>query len=295
MSANADSIRSMDLERHLLGMMSRVLIEPRRLLLSTIGVRANTSMVRGVWGRALRTVDRTAYRIVFEGYTDHAQSTIPRYILRPAPPDPAYSPAIEWVLLGDLQEYGPALSRAWDVAGGMGLGPKCTPFLVMESRWLDSTGRETTSAVRWNLKEYAVSLQSRLSGCVPLRLQFTVPLRLLRRGRLIEQPTFADIAVTLTRRIWALADEPPMDGRAVVRAVAASAKQLSATLWQGERATYVRWSGAQHREVHLYGVVGSMDLPTGAGALWPLLAAAPWIHLGKGTVFGLGLMEAVPI
>ena len=29
-------------------------------------------------------------------------------------------------------------------------------------------------------------------------------------------------------------------------------------------------------------------LPDGPGPLWPLIAAATWIHLGKGTVFGMG-------
>jgi hypothetical protein len=52
-----------------------------------------------------------------------------------------------------------------------------------------------------------------------------------------------------------------------------------------------RWSAAQQAEVELHGVTGVMDLPEGPGELWPLLAAAGWLHLGKGTVFGLGRLE----
>ncbi len=53
-------------------------------------------------------------------------------------------------------------------------------------------------------------------------------------------------------------------------------------------------SPRQHRELDMHGFIGSIELPDGAGDLWPLLAAGFWIHAGKGTVFGLGQMQAIP-
>ena len=44
----------------------------------------------------------------------------------------------------------------------------------------------------------------------------------------------------------------------------------------------------QESELDLHGVAGSLELPRGPGELWPLLAAAQWLHLGKGTIMGLG-------
>lgn len=35
-------------------------------------------------------------------------------------------------------------------------------------------------------------------------------------------------------------------------------------------------------------MAGELHLPAGPGPLWPLLAAALWLHLGKGTIVGLG-------
>jgi hypothetical protein len=58
--------------------------------------------------------------------------------------------------------------------------------------------------------------------------------------------------------------------------------------WSGARLDLHRYSSRQEAEVELRGVSGVLELPEGVGALAPLLAAASWLHVGKGTVFGLG-------
>jgi hypothetical protein len=45
----------------------------------------------------------------------------------------------------------------------------------------------------------------------------------------------------------------------------------------------------------MQGVVGTMDLPDGPGPQSPLIAAAQWLHLGKGTVMGLGQLRIIPL
>ena len=293
--AHEQASPDMDFTRRLLDMMADIKIEPRRWLLNTPEVQATISMLRGVWGRALRRLDRAAYQSVFEGQAGLESLTIPRYILRPGPPDPAFSPAVEWILLGSPARYGPMLRRAWNVAGGMGLGPNRTPFSIKNEFWLDVTGNLHSVEQRWCLDNSALTYRSLFDGHGPVRLRFNTPLRLLRKGRLIQNPTFADIAVALTRRIVALSNNSLQDSRAFVQSVAAKARQLSSTVWRGEQAEFVRWSGSQYREVQMRGVVGTIDLPTGAGPLWPLLTAGPWIHIGKGTVFGLGHLEILPL
>jgi len=118
---------------------------------------------------------------------------------------------------------------------------------------------------------------------------FPTPLRLRRHGRLIERPTLPDIVVAAGRRIAAFV---PDDYRVFWRALTGQLLDLSRSVpagtWQGERCDLVRYSGSQSCELELHGVTGSLQLPAGVGALWPLLAAATWLHLGKGTVMGLG-------
>jgi hypothetical protein len=50
----------------------------------------------------------------------------------------------------------------------------------------------------------------------------------------------------------------------------------------------------QDAALELRGVCGVLDLPEGPGGLWPLLAAAAWLHVGKATAFGLGHFEVQP-
>ena len=58
--------------------------------------------------------------------------------------------------------------------------------------------------------------------------------------------------------------------------------------WQGQRFDLIRYSARQEAELEMRGVAGFLDLPQGPGALWPLLAALTWLHVGKGTVVGMG-------
>lgn len=123
----------------------------------------------------------------------------------------------------------------------------------------------------------------------PCRLHFLAPVRLIRRGTLIEAPGLADIATAAARRAAGLAGEDRGEPyRNLIRGVQHEAAGLTAGPWRGERSDLVRWSAAQQREIDLYGVTGGLELPVGPGRLWPLLAAAGWTHIGKGTVFGLG-------
>jgi hypothetical protein len=74
------------------------------------------------------------------------------------------------------------------------------------------------------------------------------------------------------------------------------ARTLPAESWRGRRLDLVRYSGRQKAELEMRGVSGYLDLPEGPGPLWPLLAAAQWLHLGKGAVVGMGqlVVEAIP-
>ena len=272
----------------------RIRLRSYRLLLDTPGVSATVPMIRGVWGQALLQIDENVYRSVFAG-EGPPHFRLPRYALRPAPPDPATAPAIEWILFtvdgADIQEA--VLLRAWHAACSMGLGPNRTPFRIREFTPLGPTGKldgdRATDA--WPLS-MATWPTNGSSAAAPCQVNFGVPLRLTRRGRLLLQPNYSDIAVAAVRRIASLANCGSGEAyRDLIRAVRAEASYMPATPWRGGRQDLVRWSGAQNREIDLYGVVGGFGLPEGPGRLWPLLAAARWTHIGKGTVFGLGQPE----
>ena len=276
----------MRLVDQLKSLADQVRIRAVRVLLDTPGVEATVPMIRGTWGRALRGVDEEVYRQVFTG-TGPAHQRLPRYVMRPAPPDPSTAPAIDWILVGRDAEAGlGALNRAWDVACSMGLGSARARFRIRDKIPLCPEGALPQDF--WPLSQAPWPIPGAPES-EPCQISFEEPLRLTRQKKLLLQPTYADIAGAALRRMAAFDGSARGEAyRDLARTVRAESASLPSTCWKGDRRDLVRWSGAQAREIDLHGTVGSLDLPEGPGQTWPLLAAARWIHVGKGSVFGLG-------
>lgn len=240
-------------------------------------------MIRGVWGRALRRVDRGLYDQIFVGLHPHGHN-LPRYVLRPAPPDTNTGPALDWILFDVDQRHQQILWKTWNMTCAMGLGTKRKPFRILRRAPLTPDHQLT----RWTLGDVPWPLAGN-PDTTPCILKFDVPIRLIKQGRLIQSPEFGDVITASLRRIAGLAGIPRSTTYGnLVRVARSIANQTMVTPWIGETCNLVRWSAAQQRQVELFGITGSISLPQGPGPLWPLLAAAQWSHLGKGTVFGMG-------
>lgn len=291
-----------DLSRDLRSGLSGLRVLARRFVLATPGVEATVPMLRGVWGAALHDRASEIYATVFEGLPGaerdgSGSEKRPLYVLRPAPVDPVDSPALEWISLGAALDHDASLLEAWMEAAACGLGPDRVPMAVWRVRRLTAEGRVTPTGLAGGFRLHAVPWP--LPGppeTTPCRLRFDVPVRLLRKGRLITEPSLTDIAVAGLRRLQGLAESE--EGQAGLKdlqgAVRDAARQTSAHPWVGQRAHLHRYS-ANQGELDLRGVTGLLDLPQGPGPLWPLLAALTWVHVGKGTVFGLGHVLVEPL
>lgn len=280
--------------------LSGIPVLPRRIVLDTPGVEAHVPMLRGVWGAALHAASPDAYEAVFTGRRGPDGAHVPGYVLRPAPPDPVESPAVEWLLLGDAVRHDAPACRAWEDALLRGLGPDRRSAQIRSVRILLPASTEPLAAMPardygiWTLDAVRWPLQGD-PPTTPCRIVFDAPLRLLRKGLLITEPTLADIVLGLCRRISALAHPDALTRLDPLRHSAlALAKAVPSAPWAGRRHDLVRYSGNQKAEVDMHGVSGWLDLPAGPGSLWPLLAAGQWLHVGKGTVFGLGQLRIEP-
>jgi hypothetical protein len=235
----------------------------------------------------LHDLDRAAFDAVFE---PAGLDPVPGYLLRPVPPDAAGRAAVEWFLFGTACAHDRVLCRAWDVASGRGLGPQRQPFIVRGMVELNPLGRPTESAGPWPLSCCGWPADPQ----APCRLAFVSPLRLLRHKQLIERPALPDLVVSAHRRVRAFLPAELVSGWDTLRPPLLEAAQSRPAAWQGGRQDLQRYSARQGAELELRGVSGVLDLPQGPGGLWPLLAAAAWLHLGKATVFGLGQLEVQP-
>ena len=288
---------TMSITQQIQTILSQVQILPRRLSLLTPQVLATVPMLRGVWGAALHDLDPGAYCAVFLGQGKPSER-IPPLVLRPAPASAEDFPALDWILIGNGLEYDAALLRAWDVASGMGLGPARRRFHIRACHPLGPKGEVLPTAREargWALLQAVWPLEGSPDS-TPCRLRFPAPLRLLRQHRLIEQPTPTDLIVAAVRRLEAFLPSPAREALARMKpALIDQARTCLAENWRGQRLDLLRYSGRQKRELEMRGVSGHLDLPEGPGPLWPLLAAAQWLHLGKGTVVGMGQLVVEPI
>lgn len=283
----------MEIVEQLHELLAQIAILPRRIGLATPGIMATVPMLRGTWGAALHGLDAGVYTRVFEG-EGAAHERTPSYILRPATPVPGEMTAVEWILVQPRPDEEPALLRAWDIASGMGLGSERRRFHLRSVRCISADGGVSPlpdHVKPWTLDQAGWPLAGE-PGSTPCRISFSAPLRIMFRKSLVFTPTFVDIAVNALRRLVPFLPVPLAGPMMTLRKqLPEIARGIPSLPWSGERLDLHRYSARQNRELELRGVWGYLDLPEGPGPLWPLLAACRWIHLGKGTIVGLGQLE----
>ena len=190
-------------------------------------------------------------------------------------------------------QHAAAASAAWQCLCERGLGPERHNVTIQNTFILGPAARnDPRVAPVWVLSKADTPPADQ-----PCRLTFSAPLRLLRNGHLIEQPSLADIVIAGARRIGLFLPVPAQKHwNALGRQLLELAKDTPAGIFEGDRRDFYRYSGRQKRELGMRGVSGALLLPNGPGELAGLLGALEWLHIGKGAVFGLGqpTLESFP-
>jgi hypothetical protein len=125
-----------------------------------------------------------------------------------------------------------------------------------------------------------------------VRLRLVTPLRIKRDGHFLgaHDLRFHDLMRALSRRLHTLAalqggDPHVWDARALPADPEALDWQPRWLRWH----EWTRYSSRQNTLMQFGGLIGEIDLAGPAlGACWPALWLGQWIHVGKGTAFGLG-------
>ena len=285
---------SREIEEKILSLTHDMKICAFRILLNTGNVRATVPMLRGAWGATLKNFETVVYRAVFEGYrsqniSEKGKFRLPLYILRPAPPNPNFAPAIELILLGTACRHVTVALTAFRQAVENGLGKRRETCGIEEIRGIYPIETLMEKTAISDLSISAHKFMQRTPRNHPLVLDFNSPLRLLRRKQLVKSPSFTDIIVVALERLHALCCINI--SKDFKNQIINATRSTSTSEWIGQRQDLIRWSGRQKTLLELRGVVGSLNLPNGAGPFRPLLAASEWMHIGKGTVFGLGKLD----
>ena len=126
-----------------------------------------------------------------------------------------------------------------------------------------------------------------------LSIEFLTPARLKHGGHLVDLPEFHVMVRTLLRRVSSLSyfycgARWYTDYRGWIRRAQAVGLVQDATAWWD----WERYSGRQETRLKMGGIVGQAVYEGEIGPFLPLLKLGELAHVGKGTVFGNGLIRA---
>ncbi|MBT9133405.1 MAG: hypothetical protein DDT38_00126 [Firmicutes bacterium] len=284
------------------------------------------STLRGVLGRAFRDlacmarrpdcggcmfISRCAYAYVFETNrltvpeeTGHYYVPHP-FVLEPPLEQRTYFAkeerlAFNLVLLGQGLEYLPFFIAAFHLSDKLALGAKRYPFALVKVDQL----LEADVIPVWNegsslLRQPAVqNLIASLNGqaCGPAPEELTVlletPARLVYEGQLAHRLDFPLLMRALFRRLGLLGKAHGRTALALpfqelLHAAGTVEAVQTDLVWQD----WDRYSSRQRTKLQMGGLVGSVRFRGKLQPFLPFLRMGEIVHVGKGTVFGLGKIK----
>jgi len=178
-----------------------------------------------------------------------------------------------------------------------GLSVRRHPFRVQAMHMLTSGGKE------WQIVYDGSSMRSEpiepipvppaQSLLSPLRLEFVSPLRVKINGKYAGRITFRQLTFQMLRRVLELAyfyaPDQPLDWE--FNHLLQTADTIPVVDQHFQWADWERHSNRQETDMQLGGMLGHLTLEGDLEPWRELINAAHWLHIGKGTAFGLGRVE----
>jgi len=197
------------------------------------------------------------------------------------------------VLLGPAVGYLPYFIYAFEEMAGRGLGPGRGKLELVAAEqsgrvFYDGSSKSLKSPIETEL----LRLDQPRNRCSEMTIRLLTPLRIVREGRIAQSLDFHVLLRSLIRRIGLLSyfySERPweIDYRGLI-ARAEKVKTLNCNLrafaWQ-------RYSTRQEKLIDMDGLIGDATYAGDLSPFLPFLRIGEKVHIGKGTVFGLGKYE----
>ena len=251
--------------------------------------------------------DRCTYYYVFEtpfsGGRDRRGYTFSPHPVVIEPPEETrniYEPEVEFqvglVLIGRALDHLPYFIYGFEEMGRRGLGSGrgkaiLTRVIALGSEEDQCIYRVDTGRLARDYPVHVGPPGGEEAG-TRLRLRFRTPVRLKTRGRYARRIDFASLVRALLRRTSDLAyfhcgAELDLDYRQWIERAAVVREVSDRTRWHD----WERYSRRQDRRIKLGGLVGEMEFAGEWGPFLPLLRMGADLHVGKGTIFGMGRYE----
>ncbi len=129
-------------------------------------------------------------------------------------------------------------------------------------------------------------------SCGRLLVNFSTPLRMKNKQRLVTKPDFQTLVRGVLRRVSSLEDAygegyPELNYKELIDRAAGVKSELADTRWYET----TRYSNRQKQKMNFGGIVGQAIYQGNLTAFLPLFRYCEIVHIGKQTTFGLGKIK----
>lgn len=257
------------------------------------------STLRGVIGQALHH-NINAYQYLFINRTQNGsqQDTLnPYMIVPPTSGKGTYRPGDELnfhiLLLGEAVQYVQPLLNALQEIQNLGLGASRYPFKLVKV--VNSSEQRVIwqEGCFYDIAARSVILPWRsLPDVKQLLIRTCTPLRIRRKGELLQTIDFPTIIRNITRRVEAITTRYGgwVDTGEIERVQALSAEVLIVKE-ELELKNMARYSNRLGEKMDFSGLMGSIQFEGDLTPFVPWLYAAQILHIGRNTTFGMGKIE----
>lgn len=254
------------------------------------------STLRGVIGHALKQ-DKDAYDYLYRNYvlSDYKRDILnPYMIIPPLQKQSSYPKGSELefdlILLGDAQQYTVSVIKALNKIENLGLGALRNPFVLKKvlhkqyQRIIWQDGYLNSNAIKNEELPYLS-----LSDVKRVVLQIHTPLRIRRKGKLLEMLDFPTIFRNITSRMEELTSRYGgwVNEEEIARLMNFS-QNIAVVREELRLEELKRYSNRQEKTIDLSGLMGSIEFEGELTKFVPWLYAIQILHIGRNTTFGMG-------
>jgi hypothetical protein len=223
------------------------------------------------------------------------------YVLHPSTNGCPNTMRIMLTLFGESIRYVPAVLKALQNGETTGLGASRTSYRMQGIREVLPKGETRDIPIDFDgfssfgsgtpLSDW-MPTPAKLQP--PISCRLLTPVRLRKKGKYLGRMDWAYFFATLIRRVETLqmlfASGAPLGRERFVwlcSQFSGLVPRFESLVWQ----EYSRWSNRQRKKVPMGGLIGEAVFDDGCPWLYPWLALAEMVHVGKGASMGLGKVE----
>lgn len=205
------------------------------------------------------------------------------------------------ILIGRAVDYMPFFIFAFEEVGRVGIGKNKGQYSLEKVSGMNS-GEETLiydgkSHVKdeiHTLDSNEIMKEGELPNSARVKLRFLTPARIKYNGKFIDYANFEIVIRNLLRRLSSLAqihggETWELDWNGLIERTKVIKTVHSNLVWKD----WERYSKTQDRKLNMGGFMGEITFEGDLAEFMPFLILGEYLHIGKGTVFGLGKYEIV--